>query len=511
MMARITACILLFFSVAIFAHAATTNDDFNVFLQMGTDVTAPTTPGSLTATPITTSQINLSWIASTDDFAMGGYQVFRDAVQIATTTLTTYSDTGLTASTAYAYYVVAFDTSYNYSSSSNIAATSTYAITPTSTPTTTDPVASGSGGAPMRLEAFSVTPEITSVHFAWQTNNYAKFSLRWGRTNSYELGYVTNASFRREHTTSIADLEPNTVYYYQLLAEDRNGKIIVLAEDKFTTLYDQDVTAPSNVTELSAVLQDDNTVALHWKNPTAEDFSHVRIVRNHLFYPSDVYDGFTLYVGDNISFVDQLQMQHNSTRYYTVFSYDTSGNISSGAVVAITLGTQNQVPQKQASTSAPYSTTIDDIVLYQKQKEIPSVDGSFSVDTSQPFTIVLPYERAPRFVKAIIVTFVHPLNEALKYSFLLRLNKAGTAYEAEISPLRFAGSAHMRFAIYDFDKNVLTEFSGEIIAQTYEDAVVQFVSNAQNNNFLFYLFLLFVLGCLSLLIFFFQRKLRKGA
>ena len=73
--------------------------DFSVRTPVGDDVSPPTTPTLLTATPIAPTQIDLTWSPSTDDFQLLGYTVSRDGQHIATTTLTSYSDTGLTAST----------------------------------------------------------------------------------------------------------------------------------------------------------------------------------------------------------------------------------------------------------------------------------------------------------------------------------------------------------------------------------------------------------------------------
>lgn len=46
------------------------------------------------------SQINLTWTASTDNVGVTGYRVFRNGTQVGTPSGTSYSDTGLTASTA---------------------------------------------------------------------------------------------------------------------------------------------------------------------------------------------------------------------------------------------------------------------------------------------------------------------------------------------------------------------------------------------------------------------------
>ena len=61
------------------------------------DTTAPTVPSNLSATPVSTSQINLSWTASTDATGVAGYRVYRNGIQITTTAGTSYSNTGLSA------------------------------------------------------------------------------------------------------------------------------------------------------------------------------------------------------------------------------------------------------------------------------------------------------------------------------------------------------------------------------------------------------------------------------
>jgi hypothetical protein len=92
------------------------------------DTTPPSTPADLTAVASSSSEIDLSWTASTDNVGVAGYQVFRNSAQIATSTQTTYADTGLTASTTYAYTVKAFDAAGNVSAVSNSATSTTLPI-----------------------------------------------------------------------------------------------------------------------------------------------------------------------------------------------------------------------------------------------------------------------------------------------------------------------------------------------------------------------------------------------
>lgn len=88
------------------------------------DTTAPSTPTNLTATVNSSSQIALSWTASTDNGggdAVTGYKVYRNGTQVGTASTNSYSDTGLTPSTLYAYTVAAYDAAGNVSAPSAFA------------------------------------------------------------------------------------------------------------------------------------------------------------------------------------------------------------------------------------------------------------------------------------------------------------------------------------------------------------------------------------------------------
>ncbi len=92
------------------------------------DTQAPSAPGSLSASPASSSQINLTWNASTDNVGVVGYKIYRNSSQVGTSTTTNYSDSGLSASTVYSYTVVAYDAAGNTSSPSNSASATTQAV-----------------------------------------------------------------------------------------------------------------------------------------------------------------------------------------------------------------------------------------------------------------------------------------------------------------------------------------------------------------------------------------------
>ena len=93
-----------------------------------TDTTPPSTPANLAASAISSSAINLTWTASTDNVGVTGYKVFRAGVQVGTPTTNSYSDSGLTASTAYSYTVSANDAAGNNSAQSSSASATTQAV-----------------------------------------------------------------------------------------------------------------------------------------------------------------------------------------------------------------------------------------------------------------------------------------------------------------------------------------------------------------------------------------------
>jgi chitodextrinase len=101
----------------------------------------PTQPGTLTASAVSGTEVDLSWGASMDNVGVTGYLIERCTgagcntfAQVASTTGTgtTYKDTSVVASTSYSYRVRATDAAGNLGPYSNTATASTPAVTPPS-------------------------------------------------------------------------------------------------------------------------------------------------------------------------------------------------------------------------------------------------------------------------------------------------------------------------------------------------------------------------------------------
>jgi len=105
------------------------------------DTTPPSAPSNLVATASSSSQIGLTWTASTDDVGVTAYMIERcqgtgcsNFAPIATSTSPSFNDGSLLASTPYSYRVRASDAASNLSGYSNVATATTQA--PSGTPLT---------------------------------------------------------------------------------------------------------------------------------------------------------------------------------------------------------------------------------------------------------------------------------------------------------------------------------------------------------------------------------------
>jgi chitodextrinase len=105
----------------------TTSGSVSVTVNNASDTQAPTIPANLSATAVSSSQINLTWTASTDNVGVTGYRIYRGGTQINTSATNSYSDTGLSPSTNYSYTVAAYDAAGNVSAQSTSASATTQA------------------------------------------------------------------------------------------------------------------------------------------------------------------------------------------------------------------------------------------------------------------------------------------------------------------------------------------------------------------------------------------------
>jgi glucose/arabinose dehydrogenase/fibronectin type 3 domain-containing protein len=214
----------------------------------GSDTTAPSAPTALTATPVSTTQIDLAWAASTDNVGVTGYRVERcqgsnctSWAQVGTPTANSFSNTGLAANTVYRFRVRAIDAAGNLSAYSTIVSARTLAADTTS-PT-----------APSGLTAAAPNPNQVNLNWTASTDNVGVTGYRVERcqgascTNWAEIGTTTTTAY------SDTGRSPSTLYRYRVRAMDAAGNLSTYSGiATVTTPAVQDNTPPSDPTGLTA-------------------------------------------------------------------------------------------------------------------------------------------------------------------------------------------------------------------------------------------------------------------
>jgi len=105
-----------------FAGNESTNSNIEAVSTLAPDTEAPTAPTSFLSTNITTTTVDLTWVASTDNFGVVDYKIYNNDVLIATvgSNTTSYKLIGLVEATLYSLTVRALDLAGNESSNSNV-------------------------------------------------------------------------------------------------------------------------------------------------------------------------------------------------------------------------------------------------------------------------------------------------------------------------------------------------------------------------------------------------------
>ena len=276
------------------------------------DTTPPSTPGGLAASAVSSSQINLSWTASTDDVGVTGYRVYRGgALLIALGAVTSYQDSGLLPSTAYSYTVQAIDAAGNASGQSPAAGAATLPAPDVTAPAT-----------PAGLTAQAVSSSQINLSWSASTDNVGVTGYRVYRGGALlvTLGAVTSYQD--------AGLRPSTAYAYAVQALDAAGNSSdqSLAASA-TTLADS--TAPSVPTGLTGTAVSSTQINLSWQ--ASADNAGVA--------------GYTVYVNNAALTTTTATSFRNTgltpgtTYSYSVSAFDAAGN-NSAPTAAVSVKTR---------------------------------------------------------------------------------------------------------------------------------------------------------------------------
>ncbi len=374
------------------------------------------------------------------------------------------------------------------------------------------------GGGPLPVQPQPIFIDIAveattdSSEIFWSTNPHTRGIIMWGATPDLELGSISAPLYNREHTTFIESLVEQKTYYFRIIAQDGFGNLIDSGVISFVTKGKDDVLSPSNPITFTAKAEG-VAIRLDWQNPSDEDFRSVRIIRSPLFYPADIVDGALVYEGSLETFLD-TDVVTDTRYYYTLFAKDAAGNYSSGVVAdAIIFGDggigEVQKPFENLPNAPIVHPQLQSITLYdleyiQKGILLPvsSTSPRIYIDGGYDLLVRLEYGKVPEVLKTIAITITDPIEKDKHFSFLLRVNKDKSYYEARLSPLERKGVYEFLFAVLDYKNQNLKKLYGQFIV----DKVSSLITVVRTSPTLTYartalmsflmLFMIFIIACL---------------
>jgi chitodextrinase len=311
----------------------------------GSDTTAPSVPSGLSVSGTTTSTASLSWAASTDNVGVTGYKVFRSGVQVGTPSSASFTDSGLSPATTYAYAVSAFDAAGNNSAQStsvNATTASTADTTPPTTSVTSPTAGSTVSGTISASASASDNIGVSKVEFyldgsLQQTDTTSPYTWSWNTTSA------TNAS----HVLSTK-------------AYDAAGNIGSSANVSVTVNnVVADVTPPSIPIGFVSAGTTTSTVSLSWTAST----DNVGVMGYKVYRCTGACVP-AVQVGNvaTPAFIDS-GLTASITYSYAVAAYDAAGNTSAlSTVLQVSTQFQDVTPPAIAITSPTNSQTISGTV-----------------------------------------------------------------------------------------------------------------------------------------------------
>ena len=320
---------------------STSGTESNTVTYSTSDTTAPTAPTGFTATAISSSQIDLSWTASTDNVGVTGYKIYRGGTLWYTTSNLSYSDTGLTSNTSYSYYVQAYDAAGNISSPTASVSATTPSGTASCTTltltfqnnktsyvigeTVTYTYACSPGGTAPFVEVSVLKPDSDITVYNSTSGSISQNTLGFGTSNLVAGNYTLRACF----------------------TADCSGGVTVSLPFTVTTVATSDTTAPTSPTGLSTSAMSSSQINLSWTAST----DNVGVTGYK------IYRGGTYLLTVTGTSYSNTGLSSGTNYSYYVMAIDTAGNISATSNTANSTTLSSSGGDLTSDTSPPTTPT----------------------------------------------------------------------------------------------------------------------------------------------------------
>lgn len=285
------------------------------------DTTPPANVASVTTSNVTQNGLTLTWPASTST-DVASYDVLRGTTLIANTVETTYSVTGLTAGTAYTFWVKAKDGSGNAASGTSVAVTTQAAADTTPPPDVT-------------VSASNVTSN--GVRLTWTANTAPDFKDYRVYNGATLLATLTNTTLY-----DVTGLTAGTAYTFYVKSRDAaNNESSPGGSASVTTAAGADTTPPVDVTNLASSSTTQTGCTLTWQASTSSDVKDYQ-----------VYNGATLLVTVTTLSYNVTGLTAGNVYTFKVVTRDTSNNASTGVTLDVTTAAPDTTPPEPVTSLA---------------------------------------------------------------------------------------------------------------------------------------------------------------
>jgi len=293
-----------------------------VFADVIEDTQAPTAPSNVNATAVSGSGIQIKWDDAVDNNEVTGYKIYKDNVEIGTSSETNYTDDTSLDLTGQKYTVKAFDASNNISDA-DVVASSTNTTSDTQPPTAPANVTSAVSDS-----AITITWDIATDNVG--VEQYTVYC------NDTYLGIATETNY------TYGAVNQGTTYSFYVTASDLAGNVSEKSNFEDITITDaQPPTAPANV----ASVVSGSAIAITWDIAT----DNVG-VEQYTVYCNGPYLGITTETSYTYGAANQ-----GTTYSFYVTARDLAGNVSEKSNIVDIIIADAQAPTAPANASVAVS------------------------------------------------------------------------------------------------------------------------------------------------------------
>jgi len=350
------------------------SSDYTATIEASTLDVAPAAPSGLTATPLSSTSINLQWTDNATNetgfvlersatSAASGFEVIQETAADASS----FEDTGLAPNTTYYYRVMATNAVDDSDYTSTVEA-KTLDVAP-------EP--------PSGLQITAKTSSTITLSWADNSDNETGFVLEKSSTSATDDFEPLTTTAPNVITYEATGLSPNTTYYFRIKAINGVGESIVAAVTGKT-----DDVAPVAPSELQIAAKTSSTITLSWTDNSDNETAFV--VERSLTSASEEFTPIKTTAANAVSFED-TNLSSNTPYYYRVKATNAVGDSDYISVsgktndVAPTTPSGLQITSKDAHTiNLKWTDNSDNEVDFVLEKSVTSASSGFTPEATLP-------------------------------------------------------------------------------------------------------------------------------